>query len=301
MLSRLAESFFWMGRYIERAEGTARLLVETHQLLVQDNGPDQARGVDCVLRGLGFDPAATTNLVGMVSAIYGSADVPGSIMGSLDYARNNARSVRDALPADFFEVLNKAHMKAMVVPDPHFPGSNLREVLEGLAVVHGVFDWVSPRDEAHSFYELGCYVERIDMVGRLLNMRLERGWPEQGPATMLRSVAGLSTYLRRHMRMTADPVREFLLMDSVFPRSIRRSVIGAEESLRGIAGHTATRVEPVLQSLGLLRGQLEYAGDFLTDETIDRLVVLALRAVESTSAAVRDHYFRPVGSIVWSH
>jgi uncharacterized alpha-E superfamily protein len=139
------------------------------------------------------------------------------------------------------------------------------------------------------------------MVGRLLNMRIESGWPEQGPATMLRSVAGLSTYLRRHVRMTADPVREFLLMDSVFPRSILRSVVAAESFLREIALHTSTRVEPVLQSMGLLRGQLEYAGDDLTDEAIDELVALSLRAVESTSAAVRDNYFRPVGSIVWSH
>lgn len=301
MLSRLAESFFWMGRYIERAEGTTRLLVEVHQLLVQDNGPEQQRGIECVLRGLGFENAGPADLVSMVSTIYGSAEVPGSIMGSLDFARSNARSVRDALPADFFEVLNKAHMKAMVVPDPHFPGASLREVLEGLAVVHGVFDWVSPRDEAHSFYELGCYVERIDMVGRLLNMRLESGWPEQGPATLLRSVAGLSTYLRRHVRMTADSVRAFLLLDGMFPRSILRSVIEAEASIREIADHTSTRAEPVLRAIGLLRGQLEYAGDDMSDEAIDRLVSQALRAVESTSSAVRDNFFRPVGSIVWSH
>jgi uncharacterized alpha-E superfamily protein len=301
MLSRLAESCFWMGRCIERAEGTARLLVEVHQLLVQDNGPDQARGVECVIRGLGFEKNTDSHLVDLVSVLYGSTDVPGSILGSVDCARINARSVRDALPADFFEVLNKAHMKAMKSPDPHFPGASLHEVLEGLAVVHGVFDWVSPRDEAHSFYELGCYVERIDMVGRLLNMRLEKGWPEQGPATMLRSVGGLSTYLRRHVRMNAEPVREFLLMDSVFPRSILRSTAEAELSLREIANHTSTRVEPVLQSLGLLRGQLEYADTDLNESAVDQLVSQSLKAVETTSAAVRDHYFQPVGSIVWSH
>jgi uncharacterized alpha-E superfamily protein len=301
MLSRLAESFFWMGRYIERAEGTTRLLVEVHQLLVQDSGPDQARGIDCVLRGLGFDPSGADGIGAMVSIIYGDAGVPGSVMGSLDHARLNARSVRDSLPADFFEVLNKSHMRASTDFDAHSPGAHLRDVLESLAVVHGVFDWVSPRDEAHAFYELGCYLERIDIVSRMLNMRIEQGWPEQGPPTILRAVAGLSTYLRRHMRMTADPVREFLLLDHAFPRSILRSTVGAESALHNIADHTRTRVETSMQSIGLLHGRLRYAGELLDDDTVDGLVSQALRAVETTSLAVRSQYFRPIGSVVWSH
>jgi uncharacterized alpha-E superfamily protein len=290
-----------MGRYIERAEGTTRLLVEVHQLFVQDSGPDQARGIDCVLRGLGFDESDAAGIGDLVSTVYGSSDVPGSIMGSLDHARLNARSVRDSLPADFFEVLNKSHMKASNAFDVNSPGAHLREVLESLAVVHGVFDWVSPRDEAHAFYELGCYLERIDVVSRMLNMRIETGWPEQGPPTILRAVAGLSTYLRRQVKMTSDPVREFLVLDHAFPRSILRSTIGAEQALRSIADHTRARAETSMQSIGLLHGTLRYAGETLDDDTVDSLISQALRAVEATSLAVRSQYFRPVGSVVWSH
>lgn len=301
MLSRLAESFFWMGRYIERAEGTTRLLVELHQLLVQDYGEDQKRGVMSLLRGLGLDDSAALSLPELVSAVYGTFDVPNSILGSLDAARNNARSVRDALPPDFFEVLNKAHLKAQIHPDPHFPGAVLREVLEGLAVVHGVFDWVAPRDEAHAFFELGSYLERIDLVSRLLDMRFDQGWPEQGPATMLRAVGGLSTYLRGHVRMNGPTVRHFLLVDPAFPRSILRSANGAENALREASMLTSTRVESVVQAIGLLRSHLEYTGHEATDEQVNQLVTQALRAVEATSTAVRESYFRPVGSIVWSH
>jgi uncharacterized alpha-E superfamily protein len=290
-----------MGRYIERAEGTTRLLVELHQLLVQDTGEEQHKGVTILMRGLGLEDDEVSSLSELVTAVYGAANSPNSILGSLDAARNNARSVRDALPPDFFEVLNKAHMRAQVQPDPHFPGALLRDVLESLAVVHGVFDWVAPRDEAYYFFELGCYLERIDLASRLLNMRIDLGWPEQGPATMLRAVGGLSTYLRGHVRMNGQAVRRFLLTDTAFPRSVMRSSIGAETALREIGTLNTSRIETVVQSVGLLRSQLEYTGHNANDSTIEALISQSLKAVDATSIAVRDNFFRPVGSIVWSH
>lgn len=301
MLSRLAESFFWMGRYIERAEGTTRLVLEMHQLLVGESADDQRRGTELVLHGLGFPDRASLGLIDLVSVVYGSPDDPSSIHGSLEYARTNARSVRDALPADVFEVLNKMYLRASRRPNPFFPGSDLRDVVEGLTVVHGTFDWVSPRDEAYSFYELGGYLERIDQVARLLDMRIERGWPEQGLATVLRAVGGLNTYLRRHERMNEESLREFLLFDPTFPRSILRSVIDAETSLRDIARFTSSRVEPVLRGIGVLRSQLEFGTDLTSVSTTDEFVERARRAVEFTSRAIQENYFRPLGSIVWSH
>lgn len=301
MLSRLAESFFWMGRYVERAEGTTRLVLEMHQLLVGEADVDQRRGAGLVLHGLGFEDDVTLDLIDLVSVVYGSPDDPSTIHGSLEYARTNARSVRDALPADLFEVLNKVYLRANTRPNPFFPGTGLREVLEGLAVVHGTFDWVSPRDEAFSFYQLGGYLERIDLLARLLDMRIERGWPEQGPATVLRAVGGLNTYLRRHEKMNENSLRSFLLVDPAFPRSILRSTVEAERSLRDIARFTSSRAEPVLRSIGVLRSQLEYAGDDVSTTASDEFVARARQAVDYTSQAIRDNYFRPLGSIVWSH
>lgn len=290
-----------MGRYIERAEGTTRLVLEMHQLLVGESADDQRRGTELVLHGLGFPDRASLGLIDLVSVVYGSPDDPSSIHGSLEYARTNARSVRDALPADVFEVLNKMYLRASRRPNPFFPGSDLRDVVEGLTVVHGTFDWVSPRDEAYSFYELGGYLERIDQVARLLDMRIERGWPEQGLATVLRAVGGLNTYLRRHERMNEESLREFLLFDPTFPRSILRSVIDAETSLRDIARFTSSRVEPVLRGIGVLRSQLEFGTDLTSVSTTDEFVERARRAVEFTSRAIQENYFRPLGSIVWSH
>ena len=156
-----------------------------------------------------------------------------------------------------------------------------------------------------AFFRLGCYLERIDLVGRLLNMRIDQLWPEQGSATMLRSVGGLSTYLRNNVRLTGANVRIFLTTDVGFPRSLLHSAQEASSTIRDIAHLSSTNVDDVIHSIGLLQSQLEYSqftGDMnALNEKVDMLVAQSLRAVETTSVAVKNKYFRPIGSIVWSH
>jgi uncharacterized alpha-E superfamily protein len=163
-----------------------------------------------------------------------------------------------------------------------------------------VFDWIAPRDEARAFFNLGMSLERLDIVGRMLNMHLEREWPHQGPTTMLRAVGGLSTFLRGRVPLTADRVRAFLVTDSVFPRSLLHSAIRSEESIREIALATSTRVDALVQSIGLLRSELTYSSATLDGSRVEHLVGQAIRAVASTSTGTRNQFFHPVGSIVWS-
>ncbi len=301
MLSRLAESYFWMGRYLERAEGTTRLLIEHHQLIVQEHRNDPARGCDLLTERFGLTEKATTPAE-LVLVVYGSAESPSTIVGALTAARNNARSIRDSIPADFFETLNKAYLRtASERPDPRSPGGTLRGFLESLAGVQGVFDWIAPRDEARSFFNLGMSLERLDIVSRMLNMHVERMWPDQGPATMLRAVGGLSTFLRGHVPLTADRVRAFLVTDSVFPRSLLHSAVRSEEAIKEIAMATSTRVDELVQSIGLLRSELTYSSATIDDARVEHLVGQSIRAVANTSVGTRNQFFRPVGSIVWSH
>jgi uncharacterized alpha-E superfamily protein len=295
-----------MGRYIERAEGTARLLLEFHQLLVQERGSDLNQGATVFLQNLGVDDVAGAvgDLPTLVSTVYGNiadgAAAPTSIVGALESARANARSIRDALPADFFEVLNRANDVCHVAPDLHSPGAHLREVLGALAIVHGTYDWIATRDESYNFYEVGSSLERLDLVSRLLNMRMERTWVEQGPATMLRSVGALSAYLRRHERLTGALARSFLATEASFPRSLRATSASCRTALSSIALGTRVRAEPLVNGVGLLETYLSYWDPSQGDDEISQLVNRALMAVESTSEAVRDTFFRPVGTIVWS-
>ena len=89
MLSRLAESFFWMGRYLERTEGTTRLLNEFHQLIVQDRGAHAAHGCSLLTKSLGLSSSAIT-AAEVVRSVYGDIYTPSTILGSLSSARNNA-------------------------------------------------------------------------------------------------------------------------------------------------------------------------------------------------------------------
>jgi len=99
MLSRLAESSFWLGRYLERSEGLSRLLLEFHQLLIQDQRSHVSRGCALLTHGLGLD-ATPFNIKTLVEVVYGESNNPSTIQGALYGVRNNARSIRDTLPSD---------------------------------------------------------------------------------------------------------------------------------------------------------------------------------------------------------
>lgn len=301
MLSRLAESFFWMGRYLERCESTTRLLVEHHQLMVQEQQVTATQGSEVLLSALALDGHAN-DAASLVGVVFGSETEPSTILGSLAAARNNARSIRDAIPGDFFEALNKSYIEIIDHhPHPQFPGSDLRNHIERLAVISGVFEWVAPRDESFHFLQLGRSLERLDLTARLLTTRYEHWWPEQGPATMLRAVGGFNTFLRGRVPMTGDRVRAFLTIDETFPRSLVSSAQSAENSMRELSSLLGLRHDDVLRDIGLLRSQLEYSSTAITDQFVDEVVLAAMNAVSSTSGKVRDRFFRPVGTIVWSH
>ena len=114
MLSRLAESFYWIGRYIERAEATTRLLAEHHQLLVEDTRVLPTDGCRVLLDALSLGEGEQNQIStphGLVRAVLGSPSDPGTIAGSATAARENARAIRDALSGDVYEALNSVHLR----------------------------------------------------------------------------------------------------------------------------------------------------------------------------------------------
>jgi uncharacterized alpha-E superfamily protein len=140
----------------------------------------------------------------------------------------------------------------------------------------------------------------MDLVSRLLAMQIEKEWRDQGPATTLRAVGGLSTFLRARVPISAQRVRAFLIKDPSFPRSLFESGRMAEELLREIAKLNGSASESILKPIGLLGSQIHFINeeDF---EEIERIIARTPHAVEETSAAIKANFFRPVGSIVWSN
>ncbi len=301
MLSRIAESYFWIGRYLERAEATARLLAEHHQLMVEERTVPEELAAAVLLDGLSLPPQSAQSPADLVSAVVGNSSDPATISGSITMARENARGVRESLSADVFEALNAAHLAGISGPIvATSPAYALYRVVERLAVVVGQVDWTVPRDEGYLFLSLGRSLERLDMMARVLAVRHDQLWPEGGPVATLRAAAALNAFLRTQHPMTGDEARKFLLLDGDFPRSMRRSASNAEDAVRGLAARGASDGGDLLREVGLLRSQLEYAVHPSPDE-VDSLIELVQQSTARASDVVAAAFFRPVGTIVWSN
>lgn len=301
MLSRIAESYFWIGRYLERAEATARLLAEHHQLMVEERTVPEELAAAVLLDALSLPPQAAENAADLVAAVVGSSGDPATVAGAITMARENARGVRESLSADVFEALNAAHLAGIRGPIvATSPAYALYRVVERLAVVVGQVDWTVPRDEGYLFLSLGRSLERLDMVSRVLAVRHDQLWPEGGPVATLRSAAALNVFLRTQHPMTGDEVRRFLLLDGDFPRSMRLSASNAEEAVRGLSARGASDGGDLLREVGLMRSQLEYAVDPTPDE-VDTLIELVQQSSARASDVVAKAFFRPIGTIVWSN
>ena len=301
MLSRIAESYFWIGRYLERAEATSRLLAEHHQLMVEERTVPEELAAAVLLDALSLPPQSATDAGDLVTAVVGNSSDPATISGAITMARENARGVRESLSADVFEALNAAHLAGIRGPIvATSPAYALYRVVERLAVVVGQIDWTVPRDEGHLFLSLGRSLERLDMMARVLAVRHDQLWPEGGPVATLRSAAALNAFLRTQHPLTGDEVRGFLLLDPDHPRSMRVSSSNAEEAVRGLAARGASDGGDLLREVGLLRSQLEYAVDPHPEE-VDNLIELVQQSSARASDVVAAAFFRPVGTIVWSN
>lgn len=301
MLSRIAESFFWLGRYVERAEATARMLAEHHQLLIEDQSVPDAIGCAVFLDAMSMPSEGVDTPQALVRAVVGTSTDPSTISGAVASARDNARAIRESLSQDTFEALNAAHLAiSRGIAFAASPGVALHGVLERLLVVNGVVDWTMPRDEAYHFMMLGRELERIDMVGRLLAVRHDLLWPSSGPAATLRAAAALSPFLWSGRPMTGLEVRRFLVLDPAFPRSMRTCASDAEDAVRGLQRLGASDSSLLLREVGMLRSELEYARIASADD----LEAFAREAREATQRAgdeVVRAFFRQHGTIVWSH
>ena len=160
MLSRLAESFYWIGRYLERAEATARLLAEHYHLTVEDRSVPDELAATVVLDALTLPHDDVTTPTELVRALLGDVSNPSTVIGAVGAARENARSVRDALSGDVFESLNGAYLTlTRGLMAAASPGPSMFRVIERLMVVNGAVEWTMSRDEGHWFLMLGRSLE----------------------------------------------------------------------------------------------------------------------------------------------
>jgi uncharacterized alpha-E superfamily protein len=296
-LSRIAESLFWIGRYIERSDGTARILDVHLQLLLEDPWIEEDLACRSLLSVMGAEMPPEDDVLSradVLNILAVDRTQPASIAYSLNAARENARRAREVISTELWEVLNttRARMPRKVSSDKvhEFFGW----VRERSALAVGIIESATSRDEAWLFFTLGRSIERADMTARLLATRSLTEASGPSWTTILRSVGAYEAYLRTYRGVpSARNAAEFLLLDRLFPRSILFSVSRAEQCMRDIEPR-ADRVgvsDQALRLLGQIRSELEFRpiAEILDDLT--KHMDNVQHATSAASEAIRQRYF----------
>ena len=304
MLSRIAESLFWIGRYIERADDTARLLDVHVQSLLEDPWAEEDLACRSLLSVMDCAPPGADVAVGrahVLEILAYDRESPSAIAGSLLAARENARRAREVISTELWESVNASWNQLPAHLHPARPHEYFRWVRERAAMVSGIVDSATARDDTWRFLVLGRSIERADMTARLLTTRALAG--SGGPAwtTLLRSCGAHEAYLRRYRGIASDDsAAGFLLRDRLFPRSIVHALAEAEGCLAVLEPPSERAVvDAARMHLGHARTSLEYRP---LDDVLARLpakMETVQRACSAASDAVRARYFPSRATTTW--
>jgi uncharacterized alpha-E superfamily protein len=279
MLSRVADSIYWMSRYIERAENVARFIdVNLNLMLDLPVGSSQQWRplVDTTGDSKEFHRrygAATQKNV--IRFLTFDVENPNSIASCLRTARENARSVREVISSEMWEQVNQFYLmvnsaaasRKGVPNDPHEFFLSVKTASQLFAAVS---DATMTHNEGWHFQQLGRELERADKTSRLLDVKYFLLLPTVADvgttaddiqwAAVLRSASAFEMYRKRHGRIVPDLVAEFLLLDPDFPRAIPFCLQRSRESVHAISG-TAPGMfrNPAERLLGELCSELTYA------------------------------------------
>ncbi len=253
MLSRVAESIYWMGRYVERAESVARFIGVNLTLMLDSSDREQQWWPLVNTTGdhedfkKRYQFATEENVLRFLTF---DRENPNSIISCLRSARENARSVREIISSEMWLQLNTFYLK---VNDAATNGKGMgsphdfyTDVKLASHLFTGITDATMTHGEAWHFCRLGRKLERADKTSRILDVKYfillpsaaEVGTPLDDTqwAAVLRSASAFEMYRKKHGRIWPKGIVQFLLLDAEFPRSIRFCLNAANDSLSAISG-----------------------------------------------------------------
>ena len=297
MLSRVADSLYWINRYLERAENISRFL-EVSEAMALDCPPGSAEPwlplVDATGDRRSFDeayPAGTPRDV--LQFLLLDRENPNSIVSCIAMARENARQIRDVITTEMWEQINDLHWGLQdgeaIWSEP--VQEQLRIIRKGCQIFYGITDATLSRDLSWLFSQLGRLIERADKTSRILDVKYFLLLPKPEDVggvldelqwiTLLRTVGAYQMY-RQSMQQAIHPtaVARFLLLDPIFPRSVRFCLQGINDTLQQIQNQP---VQGPPNDLDCLRGQLLARWSYVR---IDSLIATGLH--EATDQLQRD-------------
>ncbi len=315
MLSRVADSLYWLSRYIERAENNARILDVNLQLTLdyENVGQDAEQQAWAPI-------LASLEEQKLFSSLYENADAesvcefitfekknPNSICSCITRARENARTVREYISSEMWEQLNRLYLYMNADSARRLYTSSAidfyRRLVDSSHEFLGITNATLTHGEGWNFLQVGKYIERADSASRILDLKyhilLPSGEQVGGNVdtvhwmAVLKSCSALEAYRKLYVGQVAPwKIAEFILLHRDFPRSIRFCADGLDEALHRISGSSRTHFANEAERLsGRLCSDLDYATikdiiNFGLHQYLDRI---QLRLIE-ISQAMRTTY-----------
>jgi uncharacterized alpha-E superfamily protein len=278
MLSRVADSLYWMSRYVERAENVARF-IDVNTWLSLDLPTDYEEQWSPLVSTTDdeeffaehYKDASKSNVVHFLTF---DTRNPNSILSSIAAARENARMARQYITLEMWEQINRFYYAIQSGAQSAARGFPPRqdffsEVTTASHLFLGTVYATMSHNEGWHFCRLGHLLERADKTSRILDAKYYLLLPTVDTvgtpyddimwAAVLRSTSAFEMYRKRFQQISPDRVVEFLILDREFPRAIQHCFVSAEESLHAISGTPARSFgNPAEQQLGRLCAELNY-------------------------------------------
>ncbi len=306
MLSRVADNLYWMSRYLERAEHTSRLIAVKLEAMIEQSREDSEASWRRVVACLSSEPHIPSGPVDpfLVSqALAFDRFNPSSLITSLRLARDNGRQVREQISTEMWNRLNRLYLKLaplnLATVWNEQPAHIFREIVEELHTLEGTAYSTMRHGEAWHFLELGRYIERAQLVSRVLEIHF-------GPAShsgsalnyldwvvLLRFCTAFEAYCKVYTaNIRRDRIAEFLLFDADFPHSVRFAVERISEALGRVAkGAPAARRAACERLAGRLKASVDFGQiEDLMGGTIDAFLANVRAQCEQIHEAVYTAY-----------
>ena len=283
MLCRVADSLFWMSRYIERAENTVRLVDVNLQILLEtDRANQETIGAfwQPIIQSTGdvtlFQKESETfESKAVMEFLTFSRDNPSSVINCIAAARENARMIRDQISEEMWEIINRLYLM-LKKTDPRKiwksgPYDFYKEIREYSSLFQGVTDSTYPYQIGYEFIMTGKFIERADKTGRILKAKLlmDEYWKKLGDSnpleaaqwvSVLRACSAEQAYQRtfRHDLNVKDVIG-FLLLSREFPRSILFCLNNLQKHIHAISDCPITHYSNEAERhCGMLISRLNY-------------------------------------------
>ena len=275
MLSRVAESIYWMNRYMERAGNIARVIDVNFRLML-DLPTNVNVQWDALVRTTGeyedfLERYGAPTRENVIRFLTFDAENPSSIITCVRSARENARSVREIISSEIWEQLNRFYLAISdaAVRRLESPEEFFTETKMATHLFVGLMHATMSQGPAWHFARLGRTTERADQTSRILDVKYfillpsvrDVGSPldEIQWTAVLGSASALEAYRQKHGRVTANRAAEFLILDREFPRSVHYCLTAADRSLHAISGTPSDSYSNAAElKLGQLRADLDF-------------------------------------------